>query len=204
MSKQLIISVGREFGSGGHVIAEALAKRFDIPLYDNNLLEHLAEEMGIEHHEFAKYDEKPKIHFLTRKLNGHSTSMKEHLMRMQFKFMQNKADNGESFVIVGRCAEHHLSHNKNMITIFVLGNKEEKIKRVMEIYNLKNEKEAETFVRRKDLERKTYHNSYCKGKWGDSRNYHISINSSILGIEKTTDVLEGFIRERMAKNEAED
>lgn len=200
MNKQLIISVGREFGSGGHVIAEELSKRFDIPLYDHNLLDKIAEEMGIENHEFHKFDERPKISFFNRKLKGHSTSMGDHLVRMQFKFMQNKADNGESFVIVGRCAEHHLSHNKNMVTIFVLGNKEEKIKRVMEVYNL-SEKEAEAKAKRKDLARKTYHNNYCKGKWGDSRNYHISINSSILGIDKTVDILETFIKERIAKSE---
>lgn len=199
MKKQLIISIGREFGSAGHAIAEELAKRFDIPLYDHNLLDKIAEEMGVENHEFQKYDEKPKFSFLTRKLNGHSTSMADHLVRLQFKFMQNKGDNGESFVIVGRCAEHHLSHNPNMVTIFVLGNKEEKIKRIMDIYNL-SEKDAETLRKRKDLARKTYHNNYCKGKWGDSRNYQLSINSSVLGIEKTTDFIEKFIRERQLEN----
>lgn len=199
MSKQLIISIGREFGSAGHLIAEELAKRFDIPLYDHNLLDKIAEEMGVENHEFHKYDEKPKFSFFARKLNGHSTSMADHLVKLQFKFMQNKGDNGESFVIVGRCAEHHLSHNPNMVTIFVLGNKEEKIKRIMEVYNL-SEKEAEALRKRKDLARKTYHNNYCKGKWGDSRNYHLSINSSILGIEKTTDFIENFVKEKMAQN----
>ena len=200
MSKQLIISIGREFGSGGHVIAEELSKRFDIPLFDHTLLDRIAEDMGIENHEFKHFDEKPKFSLFHRSVKGHSTSMSEHLVRLQFKFMQKKADNGESFVIVGRCAEHHLSHNKNMVTIFVLGNKEEKIKRVMEVYNL-TQKEAEAMAKRKDLARKTYHNNYCKGKWGDSRNYHLSINSSLLGIEKTIDYIEKYIRERIALNE---
>ena len=199
MDKQLIISIGREFGSAGHAIAEELSKRFDIPLFDHNLLDSMAEEFGIEEHEFHKFDERPKFSLFTRKLNGHSTSMQEHLVNMQFKFLQKKADNGESFVIVGRCAEHHLSHNKNMVTIFVLGNKEEKVKRIMEIYNL-NEKEAEALRKRKDFARKTYHNNHCKGKWGDSRNYHLSINSSILGLEKTIDFLESYIKERSELN----
>ncbi len=200
MDKQLIISIGREFGSAGHYIAAELSKRFDIPLYDHNLLDQIAEEMGIDEHEFKKYDETPRFTLFSRKLNGHSTSMQDHLVRMQFKFMQNKADGGESFVIVGRCAEHHLSHNKNMITIFVLGDREEKIKRIMNIFNMKNEKEAEIMMKRKDLKRKTYHNAYCKGKWGDSRNYHISVNSSVLGIEKTIDYLESFIRAKYELN----
>lgn len=199
MDKQLIISIGREFGSAGHAIAEELSKRFDIPLFDHNLLDSMAEEFGIDEHEFHKFDERPKFSLFTRKLNGHSTSMQEHLVNMQFKFLQKKADNGESFVIVGRCAEHHLSHNKNMVTIFVLGNKEEKVKRIMEIYNL-NEKDAEALRKRKDFARKTYHNNHCKGKWGDSRNYHLSINSSILGLEKTIDFLESYIKERSELN----
>ncbi|MBE7029788.1 MAG: cytidylate kinase-like family protein [Ruminococcaceae bacterium] len=200
MNNQLIISIGREFGSGGHVIAEELSKRFNIPLYDHNLLDHIAEDMGIEDHDFKKYDEKPRFTLFSRKVRGHSTSMEDHLVRMQFKFLQNKADNGESFVIVGRCAEHHLSHNKNMVTVFVLGHTEEKIKRIMEVYNL-SYKEAEAMAKRNDLARKSYHNHYCKGKWGDSRNYHLSINSSVLGIEKTVDFIENFVKEKRAINE---
>ena len=200
MDKQLIISIGREFGSGGHYIAAELSKRFDIPLYDHNLLDQIAEEMGIEDHEFKKFDEAPKFGLFHRNIKGHSTSMQDHLVKMQFKFMQNKADNGESFVIVGRCAEHHLSHNKNMVTIFVLGHKEEKIKRIMNIFNMKDEKEAEIMIKKKDLKRKTYHNSYCKGKWGDSRNYHLSINSSVLGIEKTIDYIESFVKAKYEIN----
>ncbi len=201
MDKQLIISIGREFGSAGHYIAAELSKRFDIPLYDHNLLDQIAEDMGIEDHEFKKYDETPRFTFFSRNLNGHSTSMQDHIVKLQFKFMQNKADNGESFVIVGRCAEHHLSHNKNMVTIFVLANKEDKIKRIMNIFNMKNEKEAEIMIKRKDAKRKSYHNTYCKGKWGDSRNYQISINSSFLGIEKTIDYLESLIRTKYESNE---
>ncbi len=197
MSKQVIISIGREFGSGGHVIAEALAKKFNIPLYDHNLLEHIAEELDIDHEEIKKFDEKRKCKLFNRTLKGYSTSMEDHIVRMQFKFLQDKGDKGESFVVVGRCAEHHLSHNKNLITIFILGNKENKIARVKEVYGLETLEEAATMAKKKDWARKNYHNQYCKGKWGDSRNYHLSINSSQLGIEKTIEFLEGYINERI-------
>ena len=75
MDKQLIISVGREFGSGGHVIAEDLARRFALPLYDYNLLEHIAEEKDIAHEELKKYDEKPKSRLFSRTVRGHSNSI---------------------------------------------------------------------------------------------------------------------------------
>lgn len=199
MEKQLIISIGREFGSGGHIIAEALAKRFDIPLYDQNLLEHIAEEKNFNHEELRRFEEKPKIKFFHKRVKGHTTSFVEHILKMQFEFLQKKGDAGESFVVVGRCSEAMLSHNPNLVSIFILGDIPCKIQRVKEVYGLKTDAEADKMRIKKDQERKAYHNSHCKGKWGDSRNYHISINSSKLGIDGTVDLLEKYIRERIAK-----
>ena len=195
----MIISIGREFGSGGHIIAEALAKRFDIPLYDQNLLEHIAEEKNFNHEELRRFEEKPKIKFFHKRVKGHTTSFVEHILKMQFEFLQKKGDAGESFVVVGRCSEAMLSHNPNLVSIFILGDIPCKIQRVKEVYGLKTDAEADKMRIKKDQERKAYHNSHCKGKWGDSRNYHISINSSKLGIDGTVDLLEKYIRERIAK-----
>lgn len=197
MNKQLIISIGREFGSGGHVIAEALAKKFDIPLYDQNLLEHIAEEKNFDSEAIRKFEEKPKIKFFNKKVNGHSTSISDHIAQMQFEYLQKKADNGESFVVVGRCSEFMLSHNKNLITIFILGDIPCKINRIKEVYGIKTDEEANKLRIKKDFERKQFHNNHCKGKWGDSRNYHICINSSKTGIEKTVELLETYIKDRM-------
>ncbi|MDD7220382.1 MAG: cytidylate kinase family protein, partial [Clostridia bacterium] len=98
MDKQLIISVGREFGSGGHVIAEDLAKRFDLPLYDNNLLEYVAGEKQVDQQRLVKYDEKPKNKFLHRTVRGYSSSPQENVAHMQFDYLKNLASKGESFV----------------------------------------------------------------------------------------------------------
>ncbi len=105
MGKQLIISVGREFGSGGHVIAEELARRFGLVLYDNNLLEQIAEEKEIPHDGLKKYDEKPKSRLFSRTVRGYSNSVQENLANMQFDYLKKKAADGESFVVVGRCSE---------------------------------------------------------------------------------------------------
>lgn len=104
MGKQLIISVGREFGSGGHVIAEELARRFGLVLYDNNLLEQIAEEKEIPHDGLKKYDEKPKSRLFSRTVRGYSNSVQENLANMQFDYLKKKAADGESFVVVGRCS----------------------------------------------------------------------------------------------------
>ena len=199
MGKQLIISVGREFGSGGHVIAEELARRFELPLYDNNLLEHIAEEKEISHESLKKYDERPKNRLFSRTVRGYSNSMQENLANMQFDYLKKKAAAGESFVIVGRCSETILKGFDGLVTIFVLGDPDVKAERIRKVYGV-SEEEARRMMKREDWNRKSYHNYYCKGKWGDSRNYYFSINSSRLGIEKTVDMLENCIRARMESN----
>ena len=199
MGKQLIISVGREFGSGGHVIAEELARRFELPLYDNNLLEHIAEEKEISHESLKKYDERPKNRLFSRTVRGYSNSMQENLANMQFDYLKKKAAAGESFVMVGRCSETILKGFDGLVTIFVLGDPDVKAERIRKVYGV-SEEEARRMMKREDWNRKSYHNYYCKGKWGDSRNYDFSINSSRLGIEKTVDMLENCIRARMESN----
>ena len=199
MGKQLIISVGREFGSGGHVIAEELARRFELPLYDNNLLEHIAEEKEISHESLKKYDERPKNRLFSRTVRGYSNSMQENLANMQFDYLKKKAAAGESFVIVGRCSETILKGFDGLVTIFVLGDPDVKAERIRKVYGV-SEEEARRMMKREDWNRKSYHNYYCKGKWGDSRNYDFSINSSRLGIERTVDMLENCIRARMESN----
>ncbi len=197
MEKQLILSVGREFGSGGHVIAEALAKRFDLPLYDNNLLVQIAEERNLPPEALRKYDEKPINKLFSRTVRGYSNSLQENVAHIQFDYLREKAAAGASFVVVGRCAETKLKGNEGLISIFILGDREAKAARIMKLYDL-SESEALRLMDREDWQRKSYHNYYCKGKWGDSRNYDFSINSSKLGIEKTVDILEVYIKQRLA------
>ena len=195
MDKQLIISIGREFGSGGHEIAEMLAKKFDLYLYDHNILEEIAAEKNVEATHIGKYDEVPRNLIFSRKVRGYSNSMEENVANMQFDYLQDKAAKGESFVVVGRCSETILKPYEGMISIFILGDWEHKVERVMRLYNLSHG-EAEVYINRQDKKRKNYHNYYCKGKWGDSRNYDISINSSKLGEEMTAEMLADYIMKR--------
>lgn len=195
MEKQLIISLGREFGSGGHIIAQQLAERYKIPLYDSNLLRHVAVEKEMNAEKLQKYDENPKNVLFTRTVRGYSSSPEENIARMQFDYLKSKADAGESFVIVGRCAESVLKGNPNLISIFILGDMEQKIVRTMESNNISREK-AVMLIEQQDKKRKTYHNHYCEGKWGDSRNYDLSINSSKLGLNETTRIIAEYIDSR--------
>ena len=192
---QLIISVGREFGSGGRIIAETLAEKFGIPVYDRHLITEIAEKTGLTPEEVEKYNENPKKRILSRSVRGYSNSIEDSIAEMQFKFLREKAEQGESFVVVGRCSETILRDFDSLVSVFVLADKECKVKRVMEVYEL-SEQEAKELIVKKDKKRKRYHNYHCSGHWGDSRLYDICINSSRLGIEKTADCLESYIRER--------
>ena len=195
MTKQLIISIGREFGSGGHEIAEMLAERFGLNLYDSNLLEEVANEKKVDASNLEKYDEVPRNLLFSRKIGDYSNSMEENIANMQFDFLRLKASKGESFVVVGRCAETMLKPYPAMISIFVIGDHEHKVERVMKLYNL-SQSEAESFIIKQDKKRKSYHNYYCEGKWGDSRNYDLCINSSKLGEAETAEMLADYIMKR--------
>lgn len=198
-NRQIIISIGREFGSGGRVIAVELAKRFNLPMYDRDILREIASERDLDHETLEKYDELPKKKLFTRRVRGLHNSPEEHIANLQFEFLMRKAEEGLSFVVVGRCSERVLREFDGLITIFVLGDKEVKLKRIMEINKL-SEEDAKSLIAKKDRHRKAYHNYYSQHKWGDSRNYELSINSSKLGIDETINVIEDYINRRLADN----
>ncbi|MDE7063055.1 MAG: cytidylate kinase-like family protein [Lachnospiraceae bacterium] len=193
--KQMIVAIGREYGSGGHVIGEHIAQRLELPLYDRNLLQEIAAEKDWDHTRLEQYDERPRKRLFSRSVGGYSNSPEENIANMQFDYLRKKAEEGDSFVVIGRCAEGILKGNSGLISIFIMGDQEAKIARIMELYQLTQE-QAENKIQRHDYSRKTYHNSYCDMKWGDSRNYDLCINSSRLGLDETTDIIEEYITRR--------
>lgn len=197
---QFIISVGREYGSGGHEIASRLAEKFNVPLYDRNMLDQMAERNGIDAEELHKHEE-TKRQGLTRTVRGHSSSVQDQIAQLQFDFIRNKAESGESFVVVGRCSENVLRDYPGLISIFVRGEEEAKTERICRLYKL-NKLEAKAKMFRHDKKRKAYHNYYSKMKWGDSRGYDFCVNSSLMGVEATADALYAMISEYL-KNKAE-
>lgn len=195
MEKQVIISISREYGSSGHLVAEVIAKKLNLSFYDRKILEDISACSGTEIEKLEKLDEQPRNILFSRRIGSFSTSMEDHLVRMQFEYLKKKANSGESFVVVGRCSEVVLKDRKGLITVFIGGDKEEKIRNIMEKFNVSRE-EAEMKRVRHDKRRKMYHNEYSEIKWGDSRGYDICLNVSRLGIEKTAELLENYIRVR--------
>ena len=198
MEKQLIISIGRQYGSGGHEIAERLSAHYGIELYDHNLLDEIAAEKKLDMQYLKGLDEKHRSRLASRTVRGYSSSPEENLYLLQFAYLKNKAVSGESFVVVGRCSETILREYDSMIAVFVLGDMDKRIERIMRLYQL-SEEQATRRIYEKDMKRRRYHNGHCEGKWGDSRNYDITINSSKLGIDDTVGLLVAYIDKRLQR-----
>lgn len=193
MAKQFIISIGREYGSGGRVIAEELAKRYNVNLYGKNLLDLVAKEKGLNLEELKKYDEKARNIWLSHSVDGFSNSPEDTVAKMQFDFLKEKANSGESFVVLGRCASYVLKDYDGLVKIFITGNEDAKIKRIAAIEKIEYG-EAAVLVEKRNKIRRNYHNFYSKEKWGDSRHYDLIVNSSKIGIDNSVDVIDSYIK----------
>lgn len=195
---QMIISVGREFASAGHEIAQKLAEYYNIPLYDRNLLKEVAAQKDLNSEKLEEFDEVKRNKWMYRTVKGMNSSPQDNIANMQFEFLKERAESGESFVVVGRCSETVLKEYPALISIFVTADMDFKADRIMKSQD-KSRKEAEKFIKEKNKKRKDYHNSHCGSVWGDSRNYDLTIKSNRLGVDGSTDILVQYIDARNKK-----
>ena len=191
---QLIIAIGRESGSGGLEIARTLADRFGLPLYDKSILQSAAEDRGVDPKSLEQYDERPRSPLFYRSIKGFSNAPEDGVAQMQFDLLRRHAAAGESFVVLGRCAEEVLADREGLISIFVRADLDFRVKRTP-----LPEEEALDFIKHQDRQRRIYHDQHCKGDWGDAKCYDLVINSARLGIPGTVDILEQYIRSRTAQ-----
>ena len=190
---QLIIAIGRESGSGGLEIARTLAERFGLPMYDKSILQSAAEARGMDAKTLERYDERPRSPLFYRNIKGFSNAPEDGVAQMQFDLLRRHAEAGESFVVLGRCAEEVLADFEGLVSIFVEADPDFRIRRTPLPGN-----EALEFIRKQDRQRRIYHDQHCKGDWGDAQSYDLVINSARLDIPGTVDVLEYYIRARQA------
>lgn len=192
--RQIIIAIGREFGSGGHVIAKRLAEYYNIPLYHKEMLDELAKDGAYSKEVLERFDERPvNLSFIPIPIAGNTMSLEQEIAIKQFNFLRKKADEEkESFVVIGRCADEILADNPNLVRVFIMGDKESKTKRVMEREGI-TQKQAENKMKKMDKMRKTYHNFYCENKWGDSRGYDICINTGKIDFETAQKMIQSYV-----------
>lgn len=191
----LVITIGRQYGSGGREIGQALGKALGIPCYDKELLAEVAKESGFSESILENYDEKSVNSFYYFQTGMYSTTqlpLHHQLFIAQLNTIKDIADR-ESCVFVGRCADYVLSEHENCVNIFVYAPEELRIKRAIDKYGVR-ESDASKAVNKIDKQREAYYNFYSTNKWSEMTNYHLCIDSSI-GIENTVKIIKDYARD---------
>lgn len=198
MKKNIIITVGRQFGSGGKCIAEILGRRLNIPVYDSELISKAAQDSGFSAELFMQSDEKRRFISFSSIFEGAFNSDTENYMsdkglfKMQSETIRTIAEQG-SAIIVGRCSDYILRDHDNILNIFLTSPVEVRTKRIMERMGVDSEKAA-SLIESMDQGREEYYNYYTFGNWGVAGTYHLCIDSSILGFEGTADFIIDFAK----------
>lgn len=192
-----IITISREFGSGGRTVGKEVAACLGIPCYDRELIEKVAEETGYarefveEESEYAPSANDLAYMFLARGFDGLSNA--DRIWIEQRKIIEKLANDGPC-VIVGRCADYILKDRKDVINVFIHADKESRKSRAINEYNIDPNK-VEGYLNKIDKKRSTYYNYYTGEKWGSSKNYHLCLDSGLLGEEGCVHMIEAFIKE---------
>ena len=194
-----VFTIGREFGSGGLVIGEKLAERLGVKLYDKELLQKAAKESGFCTEIFENHDEKPTNSFLyslvmdTYSAGNYSTApfldmpLNHKVFLAQFDAIKSIAEK-ESCVIVGRCADYALANHPDCLNIFIHADIEDRIKSISKRLDL-TENKARDLIQKKYKQRSSYYNYYTCKKWGDSRSYDLTLNTSKLTYDQCVDMI---------------
>ncbi len=204
MKKHIIINVGRQLGSGGRIIGNRIAQDFNIKFYDKELLDLAAQESGFDKRFFERNDEHKgflKVLFspfapIFGSSNPYANQLSDESL---FKFQSDairKAAEKDSCVFVGRCADYILRDFPNKVDIFITADMADRVKRVSETLDI-SEKEAEKKCIEGDENRAKYYNYYSAKTWGRAESYDLCINSSVLGIDSTIELVEDFISQKL-------
>ena len=203
-----VITIGRQFGSGGREIGEKLAQAYNIKYYDKELIARAAKESGFCEEILMNHDERPTNSFLynlvidTYSFGYNSSSfvdmpMSQKVFLAQFDTIKKIADEGPC-VIVGRCADYALEGRDNVINLFIYADEEFRVRKIMEQYSMDENKARDNLVK-KDKQRASYYNYYTNRKWGRAESYDLCINSSVLGIDGSVKLIKQFVEDFESK-----
>lgn len=204
MKKDYVITIGRQLGSGGRIIGEKLAAQLGISFYDKELIQIASQESGLGKEYFEQADEKKGFSifgglfglrgtmadepFSTYYLNN------ETLFKIQSDVIRKLADKG-SCLFVGRCADYVLTENPRCLNIFVSADMNDRIKQIAELQKMTTEK-AKDYIEKTDKKRAGYYNYFSNKVWGVADSYHLCVNSSVLGIDETVNLIRLFASKR--------
>ena len=194
-----VITISRQYGSGGREIGAKLAEKFGIPFYDNELITRAAKESGYAEAAFHNAETKATNSLLYSIAMGMSSygnqeigftqlSLDDRIYLAQSDVIRKVAEEGPC-VIVGRCADYALSEYQNLLSVFIYAELEQRIQTIMTRNGISKEK-AKDLISKTDKQRASYYNYYSTKRWGDLKSYHLCIDSGIFGLEGSVDIIK--------------
>lgn len=207
MKENYVITIGRQLGSGGREIGQKLSALLGISFYDKELIRLAANESGLKEELFEKADEKKRFSLFGGLLGLRDTPSDEiffnyyltdeTLFKIQSDIIRDLAEK-KSCLFVGRCADYVLKDHPRCLNLFISADIEDRIRRIAANQNLPENK-AKDYFEKKDREREKYYNFFSNKEWGAAASYHFCINSSVLGIDETVDVIFQFAVKRFER-----
>ena len=200
-----IITIGRQFGSGGKEVGKKLAKQLDIPFYDEEIVNMAAKAADMDPDVIKSIDEKATNSLLYSLITGgglrgvsdamqYEMPLNDRLFIKQSKVIKELAQKG-SCIFVGRCADYILEEEPGLARVFIYADMDTKIKRIERLYELSPQKAKERIIR-EEKTRKTYYNYYTDKTWGSLSSYDLCINTGCIGIDGAADVIKNYIEKR--------
>ena len=204
-----VITISRQFGSGGRTIGKAVAERLGIPYYDKELVDAVAKESGFSHEfieEIGEYASVTSSFLFNIAVSAHpmglidTMSVSDKLYVCQTNVIRDLAAKGPC-VIVGRCADYVLKDRPNTISVFLKAEMQSKVESAVKYYGV-DPQNAEDRIRKADKQRASYYNYYATATWGDVNNYDLCVDTGKLGVEGTAELIARFVELRQAMLEA--
>lgn len=205
MEKKTVITISRQFGSGGREIGKRLAELLDIPFYDKELIEMAAKESGVDEELFEDEEYRTSRGFYLFGAIGYTLgspitsigelSLNDRLFLIQSETIENLASQGPC-VIVGRCADYVLEDKCDTLSVFVHANMKDRVERAIHSYEV-DERNIESSITKIDKRRANYYDYYTDRKWGNADNYDIVLDSSKFGVEGCAQILKSLIEKKI-------
>ena len=195
-----IVTIDRQFGSGGKEVGIRVAKELGIPFYDEDLIHEAAKKSGISEKLFESFDERPKSLLYSIAMDSYmfnlpcslaSESLEQQIYLATFDTIRQLAEEGPC-VIIGRCADYALANNPNLLSLFISAPMDVRIQRVAKRQNISPEK-ARQLILKTDKRRASYYEYYSSRKWGSVESYHYCLDSSYLGLGRTVELIQTMI-----------
>lgn len=195
--KKVVITIGREFGSGGREIGIKLSEKLNIPFYDKELILHTAEKTNLEKSIVERYDEQHSFPAFSSSniFDIYQMPMSDRIYIAQADVIRDIA-NKESCIIVGRCADFILDENPDVFKVFITAPMKDKVERKRSILEGKTDSEIENHISKINKKRAKYYTYYTDRTWGKASTYNLCIDSSILGIDGTVELIANAVEMR--------